>query len=90
MRVAKNNRRRRNQRGLSSAGRAPALHAGGQEFDPPRLHHYNVLKEYKLKEIFNNLGYRNNQENKRKRWMPWQSEATKDVVACEKLWRAGK
>ena len=27
-------------RGLSSAGRAPALHAGGQEFDPPRLHHF--------------------------------------------------
>ena len=26
-------------RGLSSAGRAPALHAGGQGFDPPRLHH---------------------------------------------------
>ena len=25
--------------GLSSAGRAPALHAGGQGFDPPRLHH---------------------------------------------------
>ena len=26
------------KRGRSSAGRAPALHAGGQEFDPPRLH----------------------------------------------------
>ena len=26
--------------GYSSAGRAPALHAGGQEFDPPRLHHF--------------------------------------------------
>lgn len=25
-------------RGLSSAGRAPDLHSGGQEFDPPRLH----------------------------------------------------
>ena len=24
--------------GLSSAGRAPDLHSGGQEFDPPRLH----------------------------------------------------
>ena len=24
--------------GCSSAGRAPALHAGGQEFDPPHLH----------------------------------------------------
>ena len=27
-------------RGLSSAGRAPDLHSGGQEFDPPRLHHF--------------------------------------------------
>ena len=26
------------RRGRSSAGRAPALQAGGQEFDPPRLH----------------------------------------------------
>ena len=26
-------------RGCSSVGRAPALHAGGQEFDPPHLHH---------------------------------------------------
>ena len=24
------------------------------------------------------------------RWMPWQSEAMKDVVACEKLWGVGK
>ena len=28
-------------RGRSSAGRAPAWHAGGQGFDPPRLHHEN-------------------------------------------------
>lgn len=26
--------------GCSSAGRAPALHAGGQEFEPPHLHHW--------------------------------------------------
>ena len=25
--------------GISSVGRAPALQAGGQEFDPPHLHH---------------------------------------------------
>tara|TARA_Y100001934_G_scaffold143032_1_gene171991 strand:- start:158 stop:343 length:186 start_codon:yes stop_codon:yes gene_type:complete len=25
--------------GCSSAGRAPALQAGGQEFEPPQLHH---------------------------------------------------
>jgi len=27
---------------------------------------------------------------KRIRWMPWQSEAMKDVVACEKLRGVGK
>ena len=27
--------------GLSSAGRAPALHAGGQRFDPASLHFIN-------------------------------------------------
>ncbi len=26
--------------GVSSAGRAPALHAGGQRFDPVTLHHF--------------------------------------------------
>ena len=31
--------------GLSSAGRAPALHAGGQRFDPASLHHYILYIE---------------------------------------------
>ena len=31
--------------GLSSAGRAPALHAGGQRFDPASLHHNNLYIE---------------------------------------------
>lgn len=26
--------------GISSVGRAPALHAGGQEFEPPILHFF--------------------------------------------------
>ena len=30
--------------GRSSAGRAPALQAGGQRFDPARLHHKNLVK----------------------------------------------
>ena len=30
------------------------------------------------------------QVNKRTRWMPWQLEAKKDVVACEKPGGAGK
>ena len=32
--------REREQRGFSSAGRAPALQAGGHRFDPDKLHHY--------------------------------------------------
>ena len=31
-------------RGISSAGRAPALHAGGQEFETPWLHQDTALK----------------------------------------------
>ena len=36
--------------GISSAGRAPALHAGGQRFDPAILHHiyYKNKIRYKL------------------------------------------
>ena len=33
--------------GCSSAGRAPALQAGGQEFDPPYLHQGFDLDSYK-------------------------------------------
>ena len=33
--------------GCSSAGRAPALHAGGQEFDPPHLHHNRKVEQGK-------------------------------------------
>ena len=34
-------------RGCSSAGRAPALHAGGQEFDPPdcRSNQYGLIAQ---------------------------------------------
>lgn len=36
--------------GISSAGRAPRLHRGGQRFDPAMLHHieYNVEKSTSL------------------------------------------
>ena len=34
-----------NKWGLSSAGRAPALHAGGQRFDPASLHHL-IINEH--------------------------------------------
>ncbi len=33
-------------RGCSSAGRAPALQAGGQEFDPPHLHREEEKKHW--------------------------------------------
>ncbi len=32
-------------RALSSAGRAPALQAGGQEFDPPRVHQIGLVAQ---------------------------------------------
>lgn len=35
--------------GLSLVGRAPALHAGGQEFDSPSLH--QNLREVRIAEI---------------------------------------
>ena len=34
--------------GFSSAGRAPALHAGGQEFESPNLHHLIQVVSTKL------------------------------------------
>ena len=34
--------------GISSAGRAPALHAGGQRFDPAILHHFWLFAPEKL------------------------------------------
>ena len=45
MRVEKLNRTQ--EWGISSAGRAPALHAGGQEFESPILHHLKQLEQLK-------------------------------------------
>ena len=45
----------RDIRGYSSDGRAPALQAGGQRFDPAYLHH-------EKQQLFNN-GLRNNEPN---------------------------
>ena len=45
----------RDIRGYSSAGRGPALQAGGQRFDPAYLHH-------EKQQLFNN-GLRNNEPN---------------------------
>ena len=38
--------------GVSSAGRAPALHAGGQEFDPPTLHQFEKFRQMKIWRFF--------------------------------------
>ena len=38
-------------RGISSAGRAPALHAGGQRFDPAILHHFKSSEPVLLTEV---------------------------------------
>ena len=54
--------------GISSAGRAPALHAGGQRFDPAILHHFlinqteisSLVKMFvKYKNVLNNFNLRN-------------------------------
>ncbi len=38
---------------LAQLARAPALHAGGQEFDSPRLHHltYKSVKCQQIKDL---------------------------------------
>ena len=46
--------------GLSSAGRAPALHAGGQRFDPARLHHY-IYKTEAYPSLAEGIGLENRQ-----------------------------
>ena len=38
--------------GCSSAGRAPALHAGGQEFDSPQLHHFKMNQKIYFVDTF--------------------------------------
>ena len=45
--------------GLSLVGRAPALHAGGQEFDSPSLHHIFAISEYVKKQAIKYVDYRN-------------------------------
>jgi hypothetical protein len=39
--------------GCSSAGRAPALQAGGQRFDPAHLHHSSFFTKGRVKHIEN-------------------------------------
>ena len=48
--------------GCSSAGRAPALQAGGQEFDPPHLH--QVGKGMNLTSVSVKTVFDSNESNK--------------------------
>ena len=49
-------------RGISSAGRAPALHAGGQRFDPVILHQLvKVERVKKFSECFLILSFLTNE-----------------------------
>ena len=46
--------------GVSSAGRAPRLHRGGQGFDPPTLHQFNnkeIIMSDIEKEVYAERGY---------------------------------
>ena len=43
-------------RGCSSAGRAPALQAGGHRFDPGQLHHPPLIETEQSKERVNGGG----------------------------------
>ena len=43
--------------GRSSVGRAPALHAGGQEFEPPRLHHFFNYSTCTLKTAYQEVNH---------------------------------
>ena len=40
--------------GISSAGRAPALHAGGQRFDPAILH--QIINNRRIEQLGSSLG----------------------------------
>lgn len=39
-------------RGISAAGSAPHWQCGGQEFDPPMLHHREKLDEHYVHRVF--------------------------------------
>ena len=87
------------QWGCSSAGRAPALQAGGQEFDSPHLHQTflssyldNCIKMLEIplfkKEILTNLEFlfiEISQVSKGVRRMPWPYQPKKDAISCDKL-----
>ena len=47
--------------GLSSAGRAPALHAGGQRFDPARLHQFYIFMLEVYPSLAEGIGLENQQ-----------------------------
>ena len=83
-------------RGCSSAGRAPALQAGGWRFESAHLHHRKrarVSRALPAMLFDNRIGRFSSdsqaivlrgQATKGERWMPWRQEATKGVASCDK------
>ena len=82
--------------GCSSVGRAPALQAGGQEFDSPHLHHEQLqltvdnlsqlsIINCQLKLDIENftVDYISGQASKGIGWMPWHQEPKKDGASAE-------
>jgi hypothetical protein len=65
------------QRGYSSVGRALPLHGKCQRFESAYLHNIKNNKFCLIQEI------------KGLWWIPWHSEAMKDVVTYDKLRGAG-
>ena len=53
------------QRGISSAGRAPALQAGGRRFDPVILHHLELIR--KKQKTKTKIEKKNNKKREKKR-----------------------
>ncbi len=53
------------------------------------INNVEVLKPRRLVFVPDPLGLYG-QVTKRRRWMPWRSEAMKDVLACDKLRGVGK
>ena len=70
--------------GCSSVGRAPALQAGGQEFESPHLHQTGSKnrKNPKNKIFSNNI---TGQATKGTGRMPWHREPKKDATSSESL-----
>ena len=55
------------QRGISSAGRAPALQAGGRRFDPVILNHLELIRKKENKNKNKNRNKKTNEKTKKRK-----------------------